>query len=454
MQTMKDNPRVKAFRFLSTLSLLSCLACLTLSGALQAQSVDPSGKIAEVFWKPGSVMPGDLPADKLYPAGSRFLFSFYSVAGGHPGSDLAEEQVQKIYREYTAAGFNVVGPQYSLKDRSLEDAKQHKFGVVYTVGLSKREFRATDDKTLPEEEIYRRVYEQVKALADNPTIVMWDLVPEELRPWRKREMMFLEVAARAIRDADNLKRPIYHYAPGHFAANSLKMIAPHVDLLGKGMYTNYSSHKNNRVWCRWTIEEEIAAIKESGSDAIPIAIPEMFQQPEPDELKLIPAWVAHDVYLSLISGARGVLVFSLRQRDGFDAWEEYYKAYQQVGDELLGDLGLAQVLLFGEARNELDVEIFEGPETVEFVFPSANVREPLSYPSVHFRELMYGDTLYLFAVNSANDPVQAVVSGFPYDSAEAVVLRGEEPHKFPIGEGEFMVNFAPLEVKIWKFQRK
>lgn len=451
---MTETPRSRKFRFTLTTLQALCGAWLLLQGGLSAQNVDPSGKNAEVFWKPGSVMPEELSADKLYPQGSRFLFSFYSVGGAHSGTFLSEEELQEVYREYTTAGFNIVGPQYSLKQRSLEDAAQHGFGVVYTVGIPKREFRASDENTLPESEIYRRVYEEVKAVADNPAIVMWDLVAEELRPWRKREMQLLEVASRAIRDADPLQRPVYHYCPGHYSAKSLGVIAPHVDILGKGMYTNYSSHKQNRVWCRWTIEEEIAAIRESGSQAVPIAVPEMFQQPEPDELALIPDWVAHDLYLSLVSGARGILVFSLRQRDNFEAWRAYYEAYQQVGDELLGELNLAQVLLFGEERKELDIEIFEGPETVDFTFPSAGIREPLVYPSIHFRELMYGDTLYLFAVNSSNDPVQAVVSGFPYDSAEAVVLRGEESHAFPIGEGEFMVSFAPLQARVWKFTRK
>lgn len=451
---MMKQPLSTMPRLARTIISFSCVVWLLAQAGLFAQNVDPSGKDAAVFWKPGTVMPDDLSADRLYPQGSRFLFSFYSVGGGHPGTFLPEEEFLEAYREYTSAGFNIIGPQYSLKERALEDAGEYGFGVVYTVGIPKGEFRASDEKTLPEEEIYRRVYEHVKAVADNPAIVLWDVVPEELRPWRKREMAMLEIASRAIRDADPLKRPVYHYCPGHYSSKSLKMIAPYVDMLGKGMYTNYSSHKYNRVWCRWTIEEEIAAIQESDSQAVPIAIPEMFQQPEPEELELIPAWVAHDTYLSLVSGAKGVLVFSLRQREGFEAWRAYYDAYQQLGEELLGELNLARVLLFGEERSELAIEVFDGPETVDFIFPSANVREPLVYPSIHFRELMYGDTLYLFAVNSANETVQAVVSGFPYDSAEATVLRGEGPGNFPIGEGEFMVNFAPLEVWVWKFTRK
>lgn len=431
------------------------LKALFFTVAAYMLGASPSYSDEAAFFRTGPQLPEHLPADKVYPEGRQFLFTFYSVGGGGRKTEeggtalLPAERIRETMTRYKSAGFSVFGPQYELLEQCLEDAEKHDMQVVYSVGLKVKFTRQKVD--IVEEEVTRELTRQVSAVANNPRIVAWDLRPEELRPWRKDEMDYLKFATKAIREADPLKRPIYHYIPGHASAKRMIPIAPWVDLIGKGMYTNYSSMKNSRVWCRWSIEQEVVAIKEANSSAVPLSVPEMFQQPTPEELPKVASWVRHDVYLSLVSGAKGIVVFSLREREKFEAWEAYYAAYQQIGKELLGEKKLGDVFLFGEKRDDLTVAITDGPAEVEMLFPSGGVKEPISYPSVAYLNTAYGDARYLFLVNSANEAVTVEVGGVPQTAKpESLFATGGEPE---VAKDRIKTRLQPLEVKAYRLTR-
>src|SRR5690606_17317242 len=109
------------------------------------------------------------------------------------------------------------GPQYELNDRSLADAEKHDLQVVYTVGLPMnfhdRTGQGKKALELSPDEIRQQVAEQVRAAAGNRRVALWYLKPEELRPWRKKEMAYLKAASEAVREADPLKRPLWIYDP-------------------------------------------------------------------------------------------------------------------------------------------------------------------------------------------------------------------------------------------------
>ncbi len=430
----------KTFDFMNTLRLLSLAA--------SALMLTAAPSFASDFFTPGPTVPAQLSDDQLYPQGRLFLFSFYSV-GGAPTKDrkpelLAEEKLNERFARYKKEGFTIIGPQYELNQRSLDDAQKHGFKVIYSVGLKVKFTKEV--VTVSKEEIAQTIREQVKAVADHPAIVAWDLRPEELRPWKKQEMEYLETASRAIRESDPHHRPIYQYAPGHANAKRLAAIVPSLDMIGKGFYTNYSGMKNSRIWGRWTMEQEQEAIRTANPKAIPLAILEMFQQPAPEEVALVPVWARHDAYLGLISGAKGIIIFSLRQRVGFDAIEAYYQAYAQVGRELLGPQKLGDVFLFGEKREDLQLKITEGPAEVEMVFPTGGVKEPIRYPSVTFLNTAYGEARYLFMVNSANEAVTLEVQGLPAGAAIENLFD-------PAAKGTGSLKLQPLEVKAYRITR-
>lgn len=420
------------------------------------------GSNPDLFFKPAAPAP-DLPEDRYYPQGKKFIYTFYSLgAWVNPETNnheaMSEPEIQKSFQEYKAAGFDLFGPQYEMNARALEDAAQHGLNSVYTIKFPIN-FHDKQLAVVNPEEVREHIMNEVKAVMDNSDIAIWYLTPEELRPWRKNEMLYLETASKAIRDADTHKRPILMYDPAHASANRLSSIAPWVDYLAKGMYTNYASMRDSRIWVRWSMEQELEAIRNANPQGTPLAVPEMFssrkQNLTDEDIQLIPDWVRHDTYLSLVSGAKGVVVFSMRKRPSLPepAWNAYRDANFQIASELMGDLNLSQVFLFGEPRDEVQIDVVEGPDEVELLFPSGGVKDPLTYSSVNFLDVAYGDARYLFLVNSANEAVKVMAGGFPYDAAVAETLFDDRP-SFNIAEGEFEITLQPLEVKAYRFTRR
>ncbi len=445
---------------LRKLSLLAALIGLAAPAAWAALGTAP-----DTFFKPAPEAPVDLPVDRLYPGGRQMLFTFFSVGGSRmAGKDAPvgdDGVLNGAFERYRKSGFEIFGPQYELNDRALADAKAHGMGVVYTIRYGENQiFHGKPPVTIDPAEVRETVTRMVKEVADRPEIRMWYLQPEELRPWRKDEMAFLEAASKAIHDADPQKRPLWVYDPAHASAKRLASIAPWVDYLGKGMYANYAGMRENRVWCRWSMEQQEEAIAQSGAKAVSLVVPEMYHDSRhapltPEQIAQIPAQVRHDTYLGLVSGGKGVAIFSMRKRPSLpeEAWEAYYKAYAGVAGELLGGKKLADVFLFGEKREGIAIDVVEGPQTLELLFPSGGVKEPRSYPSVASLDLAYGPDRYLFLVNSANEPVEVMVGGLPYAVAQAESLFHQEA-SFPVGEGEFQIQLAPLEVRGYRFTRR
>lgn len=394
---------------------------------------------AEKFFKPAPDIANKFSPDKIYPQGRIFPLSLYSVGGGGGGKLGHPEKALKRVKQ---DGFTMIGPQYELNSRIISDAKKYGLKCVYTIGGASRK--------LTSQEIQKVIRQNVKKVCAHPEIAWWNVPAEELRYWRKDEMRYLKTVTKAIRQADPLKRPMMMYEPNHRDASALAHTVKFLDFASKGMYTNYSGHRDSRIWVRWTIEQEIEAIKKANPSAIPIAIPEMFQQPPKDKLNLIPSWVRHDVYLSLITGAKGIIIFSMRQRPKFDAHEAYYQAYAQCARELTKPpLNLGKVFLFGEKRNDLDVQVVDGPDTLTL---KLGADKTVSYPSVSFLDTAYGKNRYLFVANSANEPVGIVVDNVPH--VEIVVKNLFNGHKFLVGEGNFEAKLKPLEVKGFIFNLK
>ena len=428
---------------------------LTCSNLILAALLLPVCSLAEApypFFTPAPDLASQYDPDKIYPQGQVFPLTLYSVGGSNQqGTDipLPEKEIQAALKRVKKDGFTMIGPQYELKDRIVADAKKHGLKCVYSVGLPMNFLGKGGRKTLQlsPEEIRKQIKQQILKVVKSPEIAWWNLKPEELRYWRSNEMDYLTVAAKAIHETDPVKRPICMYEPGHQDAKALVHTVGHIDICGKGMYTNYSGQRDSRIWVRWTIEQEIKAIKQANSSAIPIAIPEMFQQPPKELLDMIPKWVRHDVYLSLITGAKGIIVFSMRQRPNFDAHEAYYQAYAQCARELTGPLNLGQIFLFGQKRNNLQITVVDGPEKVVL---NPKSKKPTEYSSVSFLDAAYRKERYLFVANSANQPVRVVVDGLPILQIRVESLFDADT--FIVGERNFEVELDGLEVKAFRFK--
>jgi len=363
--------------------------------------------------------------DKLFPQGRIFPVGFY-------GLNLERDRPE---------GLTLIGP-YG-REKNIDAAKKYGLQCTYTISLPMK-FHEKEPLELTPEEIRRRIRAQVEAVAGHAEIAWWYLAPEELRYWRKNEITYLEVAADAIRQADPQKRPVWMYDPGHRHAAALTHTVKHLDLCGKGMYTNYSGQRTNRVWVRWTIEQEIKAIEQANPSAIPIAVPEMFRQPPEELLGMIPRWVRHDVYLSLMTGAKGIVIFSGWRRPKFPAFDRYLEAYAECIRELNGPLNLGQVFLFGECRHDIRVRITRGPLHVTTAH-----KEPVKYPSVAVLDVAHGKDRYLFLANSSNEAVRARLEGFSPRTIVAENLFKEDDTQV-VGPAPWELSLKALEIKAFR----
>ena len=379
----------------------------------------------EAFFRPAMDLSRDYDSDQVYPRGQIFPLGFF-------GLNVSRDKIE---------GLTLVGP-YG-REKNVADAREHGLKCTYNISLP-MDFHGEKPLELTPDQIRRQIGQQVEEAAGNPEIAWWYLGPEELRYWRKNELSYLEVAAQTIRRTDPLKRPVWMYEPNHRSAAALAKTAKHLDICGKGMYTNYSGQTDNRVWVRWTIEQEIGAVQEANPSAAPIAVPEMFQDPPEELLPMIPRWVRHDVYLSLISGAKGMMVFSGWRRSKFSAFDRYYQAYAECAREINGPLNLGRVLLFGERRGDVKVRVTSGPARIATAH-----KEPVEFPSVAMLDVAHGQDRYLFLANSANQPVGIAVEGLPSVpiGVETLFLKDNEPN---LHHGRFELELESLEVRAYR----
>jgi hypothetical protein len=382
------------------------------------------------------------------------------VGGVSDGAGNAAEEDQRIadaMRQVKRDGFTMVGPQYELNRRVIADAGVAGLHCVYTIGTDDRgnpwiDFTHDGGAGFDVAEVERRAREQTAAVADNECIAWWDVAPEEIRWWHPEEMRYMAAMYRGVRQGDPLRRPVMMYEANNRDALALSRTLANEDISGKGLYANYEGQSDTRgPWIRWSIEQELEAMRLANRpDALPIAIPEMFQQPPTDQLPLVPQWARHDTYLALICGAKGVVVFSMRRRPGFTAHEAYYEGYASVAREVSGPLNLGQVLLFGEVRGDLDMKVTEGPERIVLQDDfGADLGGARPYPSISFVDIAYGPDRYLLAVNSSSKPVTVHGTGLPSGQIEAVDLFADSA---VVMDGpSFDATFEPFQVMAWRF---
>lgn len=425
------------------------VGCLvTGSGTGNAAVPDRGGLPQGEFYAPAGIAAESLPSEGIFPRGRRLAFMGYS---GDPARDLTR-------------GFTVAGPVYGDQSAYLQRCFEHHWPVVAHVGLRVTfNDKSSDKYRLDESGLRATIAEQVENLAPHPEIVWWAVTPEELRPWRGDEMRYLQIVADTVRETDPLKRPIYLYNPNHRDAATLTPIAKHVDILAKGCYVNLTGRKRDRTWVRWGIEQEVGALARAGrKDAIPLLMPELCQDPDPGEEGEIPQWVRHDIYLGLISGAKGVGIWSLfKRKEVRRTWQRWYDAYAACGRELNGKDGLAEVFLFGERRH--DLAIHQASSASEARVPLGGDVEPGStneaerkprtaaIPSWTSAEIAHRQSRYVFLVNSANEAASFTVAGWPAGSAADNPFDGKAV-ELP-ADGSLEINLPPYGVAAWRFSR-
>ena len=387
----------------------------------------------ELFFQPGPEAPKDLSATRLYPQGKRFPFALPLPVEGKQKAEC--ERLGVVLFDATKTG--PVDPEEGLF-------------TATGVGL----VRASEEMVFTDpDEVTRQVAAQVTAAAENPKIAFWNLLPGAIRFREKREMAYLKAASRAIEHNDPLKRPIWTWLPPEANTAYLAHIAPWVGYLGKALQPPVTAQERSRIWFRWAVERAVEAIHEVDAEATPVAVPVAPDASSHDDAGRIATQVRHDLYLSLITGARGVIAIAPAQPAGLPEQEAFRNACLRVASELSGTEKLGEAFLFGERREQIEVDVVEGPAEVELFYPEGGVRKPLAYHSVSFVDLACGKERFLVLVNSAMEPVTLMIGGMPYAAVRAETLFESHP-AMDVAEGEFEAELQPLEVRIYRMTRR
>lgn len=391
--------------------------------------------------------------ESVYPRGTTFPFMGYS---GIPDRDVTH-------------GFSVAGPDYAAdQEARLAAAEAAGMSYPFKVGLDMNFHAKPPDRplALTPAEIRERIMIQVAGVAHRKSICWWYLTPEELRPWRKNEMQYLAAATEAIRAADPLDRPVWMYEPNHRDAASLEITGRHLDIIGKGFYTNLAGYRDHRVWVRWSMEQQTRAIdalaKLDGRRRVPIVMPELCADPEdPADDHLIPRWTRHDVYLGLMTGGKGVAIWSLFPRGEVRrTWRIWYDSYAHVATELTGPLQLGQVFLHGREDDLLQVSILDGPKELPLTKGARNRLEtnttsetekqaaPVTYPALCVRQLEHEGATYVFLCNSSSTgTIKFRSTPFPADASVHDVFAYRAVDS---GRNTLYGWLGPLEVRCFR----
>jgi len=379
-------------------------------------------------------------ADKIYPSGRQMLFSMYGLLS--PDIENAKSN-----------GHTAIGPYYGdlvYQPKWLSLASANGLKMMYRVGVVAH----FDDPCYPgwtmptNAEITATVTAQINAVKDNPDICAWYSATEELQWWDPEQLRYLQMTYAAVHAADPYQRPFWFYESNNRVTATLEHTLLYQDLCGKGCYANFVGLQEDRIYVKWSVEQETAAIANVKPEAFPLVVAQMNEDPPlQSDWPLIPYWTRHDLYLGLVSGAKGVVIWSgARNRPNFKyTYEDYFEGYSSVARELNGELKLGEVFLFGQYKTDISVAVTSGPSTLSFYYNGT--KGP--YPSVNFANIAYGRGRFLFLVNSANVPVSVHVYGLP----AAKILKRDIFNSDTFEEltgGTFNLSFAPLEVKCFR----
>ena len=166
--------------------------------------------------------------------------------------------------------------------------------------------------------------------------------------------------------------------------------------------------------------------------------------PVPAPSEAIKHVIRHDVYQGLLRGAEGIQIWSgWDGRPGLTTFTYQLDGYISVSDDMNGGLGLADVFLQGEQRTDFRVDVFSGPATVSYSGSLGNY----TIDTVTTADIAYGDSRYLFLVNSSNSDISISVTGLPPGVPQINDLFSNA-YGLSIDQstGDMLLDMKPLEV--------
>ena len=255
--------------------------------------------------------------------------SFFVIIKGNPESDFKN-------------GFTAAGPVYTFRDSYIDECLKNSIPQIFTLKCDINFLTTYNWKDVNEDEVKGEIERQViKYLELNPNLFGWYILPEELRPWRKNELAFLNLVTQTIRKYDQ-QHPIISYSPYNRDCYGLCNLTKNgLDYIGKNAYVLFES-KEDRTKIIESMKCSMEAynlIKSEGNltehSRMGIYLHLAMDPALESEDCLIPALAKHDVFLSVVCGASFILVWSLFRRVSvYRTYHIQYKAYADSMNEI------------------------------------------------------------------------------------------------------------------------
>ncbi len=216
-------------------------------------------------------------------------------------------------------------------------------------------------------------------------IVAWYSYPEEPMPRPNTSLAdqraYLKLLHEVIEAADRKKRPLYVSERGDSSQHNMIGNSCFQDGSLKQNYlivgNAYGGDDEVRVlqW-QWARDQVITAERADeecpsyiGRKRAAISTLAMFRDPE-DESRCNEAWlrkiITYDIYAQLAAGIDGFILYTLSRSS---SWSQETKSIQEdIYIETFGMIsqsGLGEVFLWGDDRDDIEMEIVQGPETVD-----------------------------------------------------------------------------------------
>lgn len=346
--------------------------------------------------------------------------------------------------------YSIQDEMFSVRSSGWNLAQTYRFEPEYVKLCSNAGFFALAHVDAEQESAAKNI---IEACVAQGQVGWWDL-PEEQRYWIKTEYERLKNIVAWTRRFDHQKRPNYMYLPGHYPVESVTHYVPYLDVIGVGVYPEYSHQP--RAWVRWRVETIIGGIERAGykigpnyirGEKTPVAVLQLFWNKSMDVITFDEAY--HDFYSAIVSKACGILIFSYWHRNDHPSLIQTWEAYNKAAAELTGKERLDNVVLYGEEQKNIVFEILEGDAHTRS-FEPWGLKEKISYPSLNILAKIWRGDLYLLCVNSSEEKIYAEISGIPSEKGKAEVLFKER--EVSVENGAFSDYFGKLGINIYRIK--
>ncbi len=380
------------------------------------------------------------------------------------------------------AGFSMDGPRYNRMSPPpywdvAESLGMKNYWNLYIDDYDGERFwgavlprmKTAEGRAFMKKQIEDQINHVQSDLSLNSNIAAWYGYPEE--PFERsttpidEQRAYVEFVHDIIKttDRNEIIRPYYVIERGDSSLNNMILNQCHQD---GSMRENYLIQSNDwegdddsrvLMW-QWARDQVVTAEwnnndpecpSNTGKQRAAISVLEMFRDPR-DKSKRNEEWlrkiITHDVYIQLAAGIDGFALFSWTANSS--SYVETRLLQQDIYLEVLGKISksdLGKVFLWGDDRNDIQMEIVSGPETVQWKYGPW-----FTSPSIRMRNIQYGRHRYILLVNSSKEVVETRLSEFP---PGLKILDMISDKWYDLGSSITPI-IQPLGVKMYKIEQK